>query len=73
VSNLARLYTPPKGIRRLLFAIGLIGGLAWESAKAALRGNKPPKDFSFNDRDVFGEPPGVPSWGPGRWTKGGEA
>lgn len=70
---LAKRYPLPRGIQRLIFGVWLLGELALQSVKDAVAGRPPPEPFDLNSKDVFGEPPGLPSWGPGRWTRGGEA
>lgn len=68
---LANVYTASKGVRRLLWAIALLGCLAVESVKDALRNKPQPEHFRFTQRDLDEEMPlSVERY---RWTQGGIA
>lgn len=72
MSALAVRIKMPRGVKALLLAVSFAKEMLVENVRAAM-GAPPPAPFSFNERDVVGEPPGVATWGPGRWSKGGDA
>lgn len=67
--KLQERFLPPRSIRRLIWTIGLVGGLAWEGIKSKLR--KEPLPVTFTNRDI--EESMALSIDRYRWTRGGEA
>lgn len=68
-SKLAKIYNPSRGLRRFMWAAGLLGALAAEALKEAIRSKPLPEHLRFTERDLQDGMPFTVE--PGRWTQGG--